>query len=57
MSPFDQTQREIAARWILIDLDRWRAADDARHAAADRRTCDAIAALPTHQPTRKENDR
>lgn len=49
--------RHYAGQQILLDLARWRAADDARRAANDRRICDAIAALPTHQPTRKENDR
>ncbi|MFC8009104.1 hypothetical protein [Streptomyces cinereoruber] len=48
MSPFDQMQREIAARWILIDLARWRS-------ERDRRTCEALWRLPAHQ-TRKETE-
>ena len=46
MSRSDRRQREIAARWILIDLARWRS-------ERDRRTCEALWRLPAHQ-TRKE---
>ncbi|MEU2073602.1 hypothetical protein [Streptomyces sp. NPDC013489] len=39
--------RTLAAIRILDDLRRWQADHD-------RRVCDAIAALPTRQPHRKE---
>ncbi|MER7623888.1 hypothetical protein [Streptomyces sp. NPDC126503] len=50
MSRSDRRQREIAARWILIDLERWQNAHN-------RRTCEAIWNLPAPQPNRKENNR
>jgi len=46
-------QREIAARWILLDLDRWRADHRMRQAITDLNTCHALWRLPARQP-RKE---